>query len=139
MDTSQDNLNEALSMWDQAGERPYEVLMEYGLYDLLLNSLTDDISGTFYRGSPRCLDLEVGDVKVYSIATAWTESYSVATNFVYDCDRKAILVLEGTMKGIYNYMNTYDEDEVILAPMELVVTDKEVNEDGITLIYCRIR
>nr|WIL02946.1 hypothetical protein Cbor_119 [Cedratvirus borely]WIL03407.1 hypothetical protein Cplu_114 [Cedratvirus plubellavi] len=118
-----DILEKMLRIWDQAGERPYEVLMEQGLYDefmSILSSSTICTEDLIYRGTMRHLDLQVGDRFTYSYPTSWTADIKVATNFIEP--GRAILCIEPScLRALPNPYNSYGEEEFILYPASFQV------------------
>ena len=127
-------LEELLLIWDQAGERPYEVLQELGKYDRFLDYLDEgqiQLGQPLYRGTRRHQELQRGDVLKYYYATSWSSDQEIAERFVDGTINPVILIFSSTdvNRGIHNYMNTYDEGEVIFAPFNLLVTDRiEIGE-----------
>lgn len=61
-----DDYEEILQTWDQAGERPWDYIVELGFDEKLMRLLEASThsleSIPLYRGSTRNLDLQVGDV-----------------------------------------------------------------------------
>ena len=70
METSQ--LEYALKLWDQAVERPYEVLIEEGLYDQFIEVLQTQqyiLQNNIFRGTVRHWELKEGDKLEYKYPT----------------------------------------------------------------------
>jgi hypothetical protein len=122
-----------LQTWDQAGQRPYLVLQELGLYDQLLQMLNDskmNFSDSIFRGTVRHFDLQPGDVLNYEYATSWSDNLPNAMNFVDGTATPVILKFtsEREIGAVPNHCNTYDENEVIIEPLRLrVVKRKFIN------------
>lgn len=124
-------IDEILTMWDQAGDRPYEVLIEYGKYDLFiayLNQQSINLDGNIYRGTRRHHDLHIGNELSYTYPTSWSLERDKANNFVDGVDHPVILVLSSTtpIKAIYNDQNSYNELEMILHPIKLIIKNKTI-------------
>jgi hypothetical protein len=122
-------LKDALSYWDQAGERPYEVLIENGLdkfFSAQLEISTYMIKDKIYRGTSRHSQLEIGDTLDYRYPTSWSTNFENACNFVDGVDTPVILMLSSVslIKAIENTENTYKENEVIVSPIILSVIKK---------------
>lgn len=123
------SITTALSLWDSAGERPHELLAEYDLYEYLLDNMSNvTINNELYRGSNRYYGVSIGDKINYKDAKSWSFELETAKNFVDGTANPTILVLdESVVTGIINGNNTYNEDEIILAPMILqVVSVKDI-------------
>lgn len=125
-------LRNCLQLWDQAGERPYEVLKEENLYDVFLDHIknieVDDVEH-LYRGTKRHSDLNIGDKISYTYPSSWSSSYNNAKNFVDEENIKVIIKLNvsnNKLFGIYNDYNSYDEKEYIMYPFTLTITNKYV-------------
>ncbi|CAH6419669.1 Hypothetical protein HVR_LOCUS744 [uncultured virus] len=132
MDTKR--LNYILSVWDRAGERPYEALREESLYDDFINYLSEQhevLEWTIYRGTRRHNELEVGDTLNYQYPTSWSTGFDIARKFIDKIPNSFILSLtsETQLSMIYNYCNSYREDEVILAPYTLKIVGKHKEGD----------
>lgn len=122
-------LEETLSYWDQAGERPYEVLREQGLYEFFIAQLSKQslvIEGKIYRGTKRHFQLEIGETLLYTYPSSWTYDLEIAHRFVDGEANQVILVLSSIqpIKAIENSQNSYGEDEVIIHPITLRVINK---------------
>lgn len=134
---------DVLQTWDQAGERPYEVLKELGMFEFLMKKLSessfdlDDI--ILYRGSSRNQELNIGDIKTYEYPTSWSFSKKVACNFIDGCENKVIFCLSGDriLKAIVNRYNSYGEEEVIIAPFQVMIESKRI-KDGIIYLESKI-
>lgn len=118
-----------LQTWDQAGERPYEVLQQEGLYDDLLRVLDSSpivLDQHIFRGTKRHSELDVGDVLNYPYATSWSKSFDNALYFVEEEETPVILSLfsYNSINAIYNHYNSYGENEAIVQPITLRVTNK---------------
>lgn len=118
-----------LQTWDQAGERPYEVLKQEGLYDVLLRVLNSSpivLDQSIFRGTKRHSELDVGDDLNYPYATSWSKSFDNALNFVEEEETPVILSLfsYNPINAIYNHYNSYGENEAIVQPITLRVTNK---------------
>ena len=129
-----------LQLWDQAGERPYEVLIEEGVYDEFLRYLDSSrvyLDGPIFRGTRRHQGLVKGDLLDYGYPTAWTTRVETAFNFVQGEERPVILALSSNelVKGIDNPYNTYGENEVVLAPITLRVDQRYDYPDYILLKF----
>ncbi len=127
-----------LELWEQAGERPYEVLIEEGLYDEFLRELNSSLvqlDGSLLRGTRRHQELTKGRSLDYTYPTAWSTSFESAFHFVEEEERPVILSLSSKrpIKGVFNPYNTYQEEEVILAPLRLRVTERYDYDDYILL------
>lgn len=112
-----------LKIWDQAGERPYEVLQEEGLYDEFMDILSSSILCTkynIYRGTMRHLNIRVGDEFIYTYPTSWTQNIKVATNFI--SPGHVIFCIEPScLRALPNTYNSYGEEEFILYPTSFQV------------------
>ena len=136
------DLSEILSMWDQAGERPYIVLQDHGVYDDFLAYL--DASEIYlvkplYRGTLRHGKLQAGDILDYThYPTSWSQSETISSYFVDGMSNSVILQLVSDLpvRGISNTQNTFGEEEVILAPQRLKVirSDQMSNYIKLTVI-----
>jgi len=131
-------LNKALSYWNEAGERPYEVLIEEGLYDYFITHIQKQsllIEGNIYRGTKRHFQLKIGETLRYENPTSWTTNFEIAKRFIEGVDKPVILVLSSfqPLKAIFNYNNTYQEEEVIIDTMTLRVINKDQN-DKLTIL-----
>ena len=80
----------------------------------------------YYRGTGRHQELRRGDILKYDYPTSWTADQEIAESFVEGVEDPVILILDavGTIRGIHNYMNTYDEAELILGPVSLEVLNR---------------
>lgn len=126
-------LRQALEIWDQVGENPYEVLQEEDEYDFFMNILDAQkliLTYPIYRGTIRHSDLKVGDTIDYVYPKSWTTNLEMASEFIKvgtkEFSGTVILCFTSKkpVKGIPNPYNTNNEDEVILAPMTLIITRK---------------
>lgn len=120
---------EALLLWSQAGERPYEVLKEQELFESFMKYLIGCsylIKNYLYRGTRRHSELKIGEILNYTYPTSWTTRFENATNFVQEIGSPVIISLSSkeTLRGLENYKNTYGEYEVILYPLILKVVNK---------------
>ncbi len=132
-------LNDILCTWDQAGEKPYLVLKKLGMYDQFLNHLSRswiDMFDPIYRGTGRHSELIPGDILNYtSYPTSWSLNEKISTYFIEEIPNFVILrlITHGPLNGIHNISNTFDEDEFILAPQLLKVTQREMLDDYVRL------
>lgn len=122
-------LKHILQLWDQAGERPYEVLQEEGLYDdfiRYLDASSLSIPYPIFRGTRRHADLKINDLLSYGYPTSWSNSYDKAFNFVESGDTPVILSFTSVspVRALLNPYNSYNEEEVIIHPITLRVTNK---------------
>jgi hypothetical protein len=124
----EDKLIYALQLWDQAGERPYEVLIKENLYDSFLEHIKNmeiDHDGFLYRGTRRHSELNIGDKFVYNYPTSWSTNYDNASNFV---EQKQVIIKlnvnANKVFGIYNDQNSYGEKEYILCKFETTIKNK---------------
>lgn len=118
-----------LSTWEQAGERPYEVLDAEGLLPTLHDYLIKNniiIPNPIYRGTYRHFELQPNDIHKYEYITSWTESMDVAKNFIEDMEHQVIFCLtsDKPLNALYNYKNLYNEKEYIIAPINIKITQK---------------
>lgn len=116
-----------LMLWDQAGERPYEVLIQEGLYDEFMDILSSSsicTNANIYRGTMRHLDLQVGDFFTYDYPTSWTKNIKVATNFI-DPGQVILCIKPSCLKALPNPYNSYGEEEFILHPTKFQVSSTE--------------
>jgi hypothetical protein len=130
-------LEEILRVWDQAGERPHELLQEMGLYPQLLAALRTQSAGPrrVYRGTVRHAELVVGDTLVYDRPTSWSVARDKAALFIENstiptptsCSppRTVMLSLRAA-RVLPNPHNSYGEEEAILPPSVLIVTQRTV-------------
>lgn len=128
----------ALQLWDQAGERPYEVLIHEGVYEPFMNYLESQsyyLDDTIFRGTQRHGELNIGDNLEYTYPTSWSTLFNSAYNFVYQEPFPVILSLysKKPLKAISNQENTYKESEIILYPISLVVINKYIQDKVIIL------
>ena len=123
----------ALELWDSAGENPYEVLQEEGLYDFFMSVLNEQklvLNCPLYRGTVRHSESNVGDKINYVYPKSWTASFEMGSEFIKIGTEgyKGAVILRFTsknpVKGIPNPYNSNNEDEVVLAPMTLLITRK---------------
>ncbi len=119
-----------LQTWDQAGERPYEVLQHEGLYDDFLRFLYSSsilIDQHIFRGTKRHSDLNIGDLLNYSYPSSWSTSFDNAFNFVEEEQSPVVLSFfsPSPVNALYNPYNSYNENEVIIQPIILRITNKE--------------
>ena len=147
MENECDHLEEILQTWDQAGERPYEVLKELNMLETLMDKLNRsnfqlDESIILYRGSSRNQELVINDVKIYEYPTSWTFSEDIALRFVDDCENRVIFRLSGEriLNALENNHNSYGEEEVIIAPFNVTITSKDIIDgviyfDAINTMY----
>ena len=77
----------------------------------------------------------MGDILEYIYPTSWSSNYDNTFNFVGDEINPVIIVLtpHNQINSIINTYNTYDENEIMLAPITFVVTNKE-KINNITLL-----
>lgn len=123
------DLTNALELWDQAGDRPYEVLQEEGVYDdfmKYLGSASYIIEKPLFRGSSRHAELKAGDILQYSYPTSWSLDKTAAARFIGEVNTPVIIILtsDKPIKGVKNYSNTYKEEEVIVYPIKVRVVNK---------------
>lgn len=133
---------EMLGYWDQAGERPYEMIIDVGLTDVLHNLLNRSyfsLNVPLYRGTTRNLDLDVGDIKEYDYPSSWSTERKIASYFIDGVEGVIIVIDKSDIEihAIVNNQNTYDEREVIVSPIRLQVTNKNVCRN-ITYIHTRV-
>jgi hypothetical protein len=142
-------LIQCLQLWDQAGQRPYEVLIEEDVYDFFLDVLDhasynledNPISEYLYRGTSKN-NIEIGTIITYDHPSSWSESYEVAERFIIPPGKNPIrtilcLTSETPLRAIYNFENSYEESEVIVAPIRLEIFDKDIDEENNILVYVR--
>lgn len=135
----EDLLNHCLQLWDQAGERPYEVLKQENLYDQFMNYIKDlEINniGNLFRGTRRHSELNIGDKITYDYPSSWSESYENSLNFVAEETIPVIIKLntnKNKLFGIYNNQNSYNEKEYILYPFETTIKNKYLSDNIIVL------
>ena len=131
-------LTQCVELWQGAGSRPYEVLIEEGVYDDFLKLIEDSfydieqnqISHLIYRGLFVEKDrYKVGDIIEFEYPHSWTENYDMALNFTgnYESEEKGIILSlapKHPLKGIsicgFND-KFYDEEEIILCPLKVRV------------------
>lgn len=123
----------AFELWDQAGERPYEVLKEEGLYDdfmKALNSTSYNLQFPLYRGTIRHSEKVVGDVIDYVEPSSWSSNPENASRFILEAENPVLLqlVTQGLVKAVENPKNTYGEEEFILYPCQLQIVSKHIEE-----------
>ena len=129
---------DALQMWDQAGERPYELLKEHNLLDILINSIFEEsfsLEEPIYRGTRRHSQLEIGDILKYDYPTSWSIEKSIAEKFNDEELTPVIIELSSnnSIHALYNHLNSYQEFEVIVNPISLIVNDKYM-ENNTTIL-----
>ena len=137
-----EEIEELLRIWDQAGERPYEVLQELGVYDEFLQYLNESQvlpTQPIYRGTLRHQELQQDDLLEYTYPTSWSSSENIAKNFISEMPDPVILVFSANelVNGVYNTENTYDEREVILAPIIFTVIDRQ-DIDGYIYLHLEV-
>jgi hypothetical protein len=125
-------IEKALQLWEQAGFHPSEVLKEQGVYDDFLNYLYENPltnSEILSRGVSN-IPHEIGTIVQYNVPTSWSLFDESAFMFISGMKNAAILDLKipAGMPGIVNTENTYDEGEVILAPLKLKIVDVQPYE-----------
>ena len=132
------DLTNALELWDQAGDRPYEVLQEESVYDAFmkhLESCSYVITKALFRGSSRHADLEMGDILDYKYPTSWSLDKIAATRFIAEAKMPVIILLTSSkpIRALENHSNTYNESEVVVHPLKVCVVRKymENNLNGI--------
>lgn len=133
-----EQMDYALQLWEQAGEQPYQVLVEQGLDQDFLEALYSSeiiLEEPIFRGTRRHQELVVGSLLHYLQPTSWSGTLSNALHFVEEEQRPVVLSLtsEGPVHAIYNTQNTYGEDEFILAPILLQVVARDDLPDYILL------
>ena len=86
------------------------------------------LNNPIYRGTVRHSELKVGQSFTYTYPSSWSLAYEKVSEFGTPNDPESI-VLSFTsntpIKGIYNPYNSHEEDEIIMAPMTLIITKKE--------------
>lgn len=121
-------MKNALLLWNHAGERPYEVLIEHGIYDAFLRELRGSslqCVDPIFRGTRRHQELQIGDYLDYHYATSWSDDLKVALTFAESASRPVVLSLIGYgIRGVENPLNTYSEKELVLHPLRLQVIDR---------------
>lgn len=144
-------LTQCVELWQNAGSRPYEVLIEEGIYDqffeIVKNSFYDinqnPISGWIYRGLFVEKDkYKVGDIIEFQYPHSWTENYNTALNFSgnYEDEEKGIILSlapKQPLKGISICGfgdELYDEEEIILFPLKLKVIGIKNNNYKVEVI-----
>jgi hypothetical protein len=129
---------EMLLVWSESGERPFEVIKEMGKEDefLYFVSKYKVLARSFYRGTLRHGELQVGDILDYTYPTSWSLSKDSAMNFIEESGEGVLLVvIEGTYCGVENTSSYYkNEREVILAPAKFIVIERSVTNGVVTLI-----
>lgn len=131
-------MKKLLQLWAQAGERPYEVLFEQGVYcDFLgyLNSSRMRLDSSIFRGTRRHQELVIGNLLDYTYPTSWSTRVEIAFNFVEEEKRPVILSFtsDQPVGWVCNPYNAYEENEIILAPTLLIVTSRIEMRDFILL------
>ena len=128
---------EMLLVWSESGERPFEVIKEMGKEDEFLYLLTKYkvLARSFYRGTLRHGELQVGDELDYVYPTSWSLSKDSAMNFIEGNLGVMLIITEGTYCGIENTSSYYkNEKEVVLAPLKLTVIERSELSGVVTLI-----
>jgi hypothetical protein len=130
-----DELNHALQLWDQAGERPYEVLIQEHLYERFIRVLESQqfkLTYTIFRGTARHSELDTGDKLLYPYPTSWSSSFGCAKQFIEEVKWPVISSLNQnlniTIKALFNNQNTYNEKEIIIAAITFKILSKEILE-----------
>lgn len=142
--SEQNKLREALETWDSAGQQPYLALQEDGYYDFFMDILSRQklhLDGHLYRGTVRHSELKEGGTFEYPYPSSWSTSEDQATAFGTVGDPESILLVfesNKDVKGIHNPFNSNNEDEVILYPMNLVVTKRNTKK-GKTILFVTIK
>lgn len=118
-----------LQLWEQAGERPYEVLIKEGVYDTFLSYLNSSyikINEPIFRGTQRHQELKEGDILNYKYSTSWSDNFDNAFRFVEEEEDPVIfsLIPNKKIKGVFNPYNTYGENEFIIYPIVLKVVKR---------------
>lgn len=127
----------ALQTWDQAGERPHELLAEEGMLDDLMETLNNrviDLSKTslprLFRGTRRHSELNMGDTFEYTYPTSWSFSLNCAKLFIGTLETQVIFQIEDVcVKGMKNTENSNNEHEAILYPLKFKVISKAKIDD----------
>lgn len=134
-------LYDMMQIWAEAGERPHEVFIEEGIFhdfmDMLAlqNIVIDD--DYIFRGTRRHEELSIGDILKYEKPTSWSTQEKIATFFIDECVNKVLLILKNCkLVGSINEANYgcgHKEDEIVLAPRDLKVVDKQIKGDVVYL------
>lgn len=131
---------ECVELWQGAGPSPYEVLIEEGVYDYFLDVLQNSfydiqnnpVSEFIYRGLCIPKDLyKLGDIIKFDHPHSWSEDQTMASNFSGDNGILLVLSPKQPLKGlsICSFSDAlYNEEEIILCPLELRVVKIEGNE-----------
>lgn len=138
-------MTNCLRKWEQAGPQPFEVLQAEGLGDCFINQLYENpitLNYPLYRGTIRHQELQPGDTFDYTYPTSWSLSSSMAFNFIEGMGDDPVMFKfesRGEIPAIYNDVNTYGEEEVIIAPIKLMVTGREmISMDGEKVILLHV-
>ena len=134
-----------LQLWNYAGERPYEVLIQEGVYDQFVDHLKSqtydfDQDEYIYRGTRRHSELEIGGVLEYTYPTSWTLDRDMSMRFIEGESNGVILAFRSDqpIMAMYNEENSYEELEVIVYPITLIVIAKHklmINNQDVTILY----
>ena len=128
-------LEEALTLWDQSGEKPYQVLKDEGLYDFFMEVLSKSYIEvpTLYRGTRRHSEKKTGDIITYDEPSSWTVDREVALRFVEEEEVPVILRLISLepIRAIENTFNSYGEKEYVVYPLKLKIVKTKYIENMI--------
>ena len=132
-------LRDCLEMWDEAGDNPYEVLKEEGVYDFFMNVLNAQsvtLCDHIYRGTLRHGELKVGDTIEYTLPKSWTFNIKTASEFievdpvVYPNAVILRFMSPYPFIGIHNPYNKNREEEFITGPINLLITGRFKTKKG---------
>ena len=117
-------MNHMLELWSQAGNRPYEVLIEKGLYDQfleILNSQSYHIEDKLYRGLCYCSEIRMENEH----PTSWSLDMETALNFTNREVGSTVLCLgsDYPIHAIESDNDYYQENEVVIAPIDLRIVN----------------
>jgi len=134
----EEQLQKALGYWAEAGEKPYEVLIEEGIYDFFIDHLLNSslkLNGCIYRGTRRHADLEIGEKLLYTYPTSWTYNKNIAKLFVEESQNGVILILcsKNPIQAIENHQNSHGEDELVVNPLSLEIVNK-YEDNGLIIL-----
>ncbi len=138
-------LIKCIELWQQAGDKPHEVLIQEGVYEYFLSELEKNVydinenpsSDKIYRGLSG-IRPKKGDYIEFQHPHSWTEDYEVALHFKGDpgTDNEGVILCL-TPNKLLKAMNVesvlsntfYHESEIIVEPLKLKVVRIQENGD----------
>lgn len=109
---------------------------------MFLNHLKEQsyiLTQSIFRETQGHYDLQVDNIISYTYPTSWSLTHNKAYNYIKDIYNPAILNIYSTqpLHAIYNEENSYEEREIILYPIELIVVARysvEIGKQCVTIL-----